>query len=119
MDQYDGDIPNTIAKLTKLPGVGPKIAHLVMQNAWDVNSGIGVDLHVHRIANRLHWVASSNTKSPDQTRIDLEDWLPPQYWREINPLLVGFGQTICTSQRPDCSNCLIREHCYYSGPIRK
>lgn len=65
-DQYDGDIPNTIEGLTSLPGVGPKMGYLTLQVAWNMNLGIGVDVHVHRICNRLGWV---KTKAPEETRL--------------------------------------------------
>ncbi|KAJ3362176.1 DNA N-glycosylase and apurinic/apyrimidinic (AP) lyase [Allomyces arbusculus] len=90
LDEYGGDIPNTIEGLVALPGVGPKMGFLTLQCAWGINSGIGVDVHVHRIANRLGWV---KTSQPEQTRVALESWLPKDKWRAINPLLVGFGQT--------------------------
>lgn len=103
---YDGDIPNSIEGLCELPGVGPKMAHLCMQEAWGMTMGIGVDVHVHRISARLGWVPAKGIKSPEDTRKALEGWLPREYWREINHLLVGFGQTICTPTRPKCSECL-------------
>ncbi|KAL5082618.1 hypothetical protein RYX36_011039 [Vicia faba] len=62
LTKYDGDIPNTIEELLSLPGVGPKIAHLVMIIAWNNVQGICVDTHVHRICNRLGWVSRSGTK---------------------------------------------------------
>lgn len=65
-DQYSGDIPDTIDGLTSLPGVGPKMGYLTLQVAWNKNLGIGVDVHVHRISNRLGWV---NTKTPEETRL--------------------------------------------------
>jgi endonuclease-3 len=65
-DQFDGDIPDTIEGLVSLPGVGPKMGYLALQNAWDKNLGIGVDVHVHRIANRLGWTES---KTPEETRM--------------------------------------------------
>ena len=58
-----------------LPGVGPKMAHLVMDIAWGNVTGIAVDTHVHRISNRLGWVKKT-TKDPEDTRKALEDWLP-------------------------------------------
>lgn len=58
-----------------MPGVGPKMAHLCMDIGWGQVSGIGVDTHVHRIANRLHWVKKT-TQKPEDTRKALEDWLP-------------------------------------------
>ena len=61
--------------LTSLPGVGPKMAYICMTAAWGKVEGIGVDTHVHRIANRLNWVQRS-TKTPEQTRLALENWMP-------------------------------------------
>lgn len=104
-NEYAGDIPDNVKDLCELPGVGPKMAHLCMLEAWNVVSGIGVDTHVHRIAGRLGWVPKKGIKGPEDTRKALESWLPREYWREINHLLVGFGQTICTPTRPKCDEC--------------
>ncbi|KAI8042194.1 hypothetical protein M5D96_003496 [Drosophila gunungcola] len=82
-------------ELIALPGVGPKMAHICMAVAWNKVTGIGVDVHVHRISNRLGWLPKP-TKEPEQTRIALEKWLPHSLWAEVNHLFVGFGQTICT-----------------------
>ncbi|XP_055902685.1 endonuclease III-like protein 1 [Eupeodes corollae] len=110
IDQYDSDIPNDIKGLIKLPGVGPKMAHICMNAAWDIVTGIGVDVHVHRISNRLGWVRQE-TKQPEQTRKELESWLPSEHWKEVNHLLVGFGQTICTPTKPKCGECLNKAIC--------
>ena len=107
LDEYDGDIPDTIEKLVKLPGVGPKMGYLILKVAWNKVDGIGVDVHVHRISNRLQWV---NTKTPEETRVALESWLPRELWHEINLLLVGFGQTICGSS-PKCEQCKLHSIC--------
>ncbi|KAL8208546.1 hypothetical protein R6Q57_007958 [Mikania cordata] len=106
---YHGDIPNTLEALLSLPGIGPKMAHLVMNVAWNNVQGICVDTHVHRICNRLGWV--TQTKTPEQTREGLQKWLPKEEWVLINPLLVGFGQTICTPLRPSCSLCTVSGLC--------
>lgn len=106
--------------LVELPGVGPKMTHLYLQIVFPErqSEGIAVDTHVHRVANRLHWVSSSKskekwkeTKSPEETMRQLEEWLPRRLWAEINPLLVGFGQMICLPQRPKCGECLLRHTC--------
>ena len=89
LEKYDGDIPDTAEKLQELPGVGPKMAFITMNVAFGQPSGIGVDVHVHRIANRLGWC---KTKKPEDTRKALEAWLPVEEWIPINPLLVGFGK---------------------------
>ncbi|KAL9233210.1 hypothetical protein vseg_008234 [Gypsophila vaccaria] len=115
LTKYDGDIPSTLAELQQLPGVGPKIAHLIMNYGWNNVQGICVDTHVHRISNRLGWVSrpgtNQKTKTPEETRVSLERWLPKEEWDPINPLLVGFGQTICTPLRPRCDNCKINSLC--------
>jgi len=112
------DIPDTFQGLKSLPGVGPKMAHLVMTCAWERTEGICVDIHVHRISNRLGWVktwnkASGNSRQqdPEKTREELEQWLPREHWATINPLLVGFGQTICTPLRPKCESCTVNQLC--------
>lgn len=110
IEQYESDIPNDIKGLIKLPGVGPKMAHICMNSAWNIVTGIGVDVHVHRISNRLGWVRQE-TKQPEQTRKELESWLPSDFWKEVNHLLVGFGQTICTPVKPKCGECLNKAIC--------
>lgn len=110
MEKYNSDIPNNIKELVALPGVGPKMAHICMATAWQEVTGIGVDVHVHRISNRLGWL-SQPTKDPEQTRVALEAWLPQQLWSDVNYLLVGFGQTICTPLKPKCLECLNCQIC--------
>ncbi|KAL8416234.1 hypothetical protein RB596_006698 [Gaeumannomyces avenae] len=108
-DRWAGDIPDTIEGLMSLPGVGPKMAHLCMSapNGWDRVEGVGVDVHVHRITNLWGWNGSSGspTKNPEATRAALESWLPRDRWREINWLLVGFGQTVCLPVGRKCGGC--------------
>jgi endonuclease-3 len=107
-DQYAGDIPDTAEGLMSLPGVGPKMAYLCLSAAWGKIEGIGVDVHVHRITNMWKWQRPPS-KNPEETRKALESWLPREYWQEINHLLVGFGQTVCTPEagRRRCGECEI------------
>ncbi|EXB68724.1 Endonuclease III-like protein 1 [Morus notabilis] len=112
---YNGDIPRSLKELLLLPGIGPKMAHLVMNVGWNDVQGICVDTHVHRICNRLGWVSRPGTKqktsTPEETREALQKWLPKEEWVPINPLLVGFGQTVCTPLRPRCGACTVSELC--------
>lgn len=110
LERFDGDIPDSVEGLCSLPGVGPKMAYLAMSCGWGRTVGIGVDTHVHRIANRLGWLPAP-TKQPEQTRKALEAWLPRDLWDEVNHLLVGFGQTVCKPVGPKCSSCLNVELC--------
>ncbi|KUI71476.1 hypothetical protein VM1G_06787 [Cytospora mali] len=101
-DQWKGDIPDSIEGLVALPGVGPKMAHLCLSSAWGRTEGIGVDVHVHRITNLWGW---HKTKTPEETRLALQSWLPRDKWREINWLLVGLGQTVCAPVGRKCGDC--------------
>ncbi|KAJ7084852.1 DNA glycosylase [Mycena belliarum] len=103
-DEFDGDVPQTIEGLISLPGVGPKVGFLTLQAAWNLNVGIGVDVHVLRITRLLGWHTAD---TPEDARISLESWLPKELQREINPLLVGFGQTMCPSKSPRCGECAL------------
>ncbi|KAH6918958.1 DNA-lyase [Coprinopsis sp. MPI-PUGE-AT-0042] len=105
-DEFEGDVPKTVDELCSLPGVGPKMAFLCLQSAWGLNHGIGVDVHVHRITNRLGW-HKRPTKNPEETRLNLQSWLPTEYHQDVNTLLVGFGQMICTPVAPKCDQCLL------------
>ncbi|KMU87199.1 endonuclease III [Coccidioides immitis H538.4] len=80
------------------------MAYLCMSSAWGVDDGIGVDVHVHRITNLWGWV---RTKTPEETRVLLEAWLPREKWREINWLLVGLGQTVCLPVGRRCWECAL------------
>ncbi|KAL7575861.1 hypothetical protein ACA910_003177 [Epithemia clementina (nom. ined.)] len=90
---YGDDIPPTAAQMMDLPGIGPKMAYICEAVAWDPEkpSGIGVDTHMHRLFNQLDWVQA---KTPEQTRIQLESWLPLEKWKTVNLLWVGFGQEV-------------------------
>ncbi|KAK6204663.1 DNA glycosylase [Scheffersomyces amazonensis] len=103
-EKYNGDIPKTIEEIVEFPGVGPKMGYLLLQNGWNINSGIGVDIHLHRLAQMWGWVPK-NSKSPENTRLELEKWLPEKYWADVNPLTVGFGQVICPSKGSNCDLC--------------
>ncbi|KAG0269231.1 DNA N-glycosylase and apurinic/apyrimidinic (AP) lyase [Linnemannia exigua] len=117
-DQYHGDIPDTAEALIALPGVGPKMAYLTLQCAWNKNLGIGVDVHVHRIANRLGWVKTEKD-GPEGTREALQSWLPKEHWREINHIMVGFGQVLCLPRGPICAACPVQERCPSATGITK
>ncbi|KAN0061732.1 orotidine 5'-phosphate decarboxylase [Thecaphora frezii] len=100
-DEFNGDVPKAIDELLTLPGVGPKMAFLAL-SSMGIQVGIGVDTHVHRMTNRLGW---HSTKTPEQTRLNLQSWLPKELHGKINKLLVGFGQTICLPVGPRCDLC--------------
>lgn len=108
LDQrFGGRVPHTIDELCQLPGVGRKTANLVVSVAFD-RPGICVDVHVHRITNRLGLV---RTRTPYETEMALRDLLPARYWKTWNRYLVSFGQTVCRPVNPHCPDCPIRRWC--------
>ena len=115
-EKLAGDIPDSVAALCELKGVGPKMAFIAMHSAWGKNVGIGVDTHVHRIANRLGWVKST---APELTQAHLQSWLPREHWDCLNELLVGFGQTVCKPVAPRCGECDARLICPSSTSKKK
>lgn len=104
-EKAGGDVPQTVDEIIRLPGVGPKMAYLLVQRGWNINEGIGVDVHVHRLAQMWRWVPKSD--SPERTRLALQAWLPKKFWSEINPLLVGFGQVVCVPRASNCDICTL------------
>jgi len=107
MTEYGGTVPDNIDGLLEFKGVGRKTANLVMTLGFG-KPGICVDIHVHRICNRLGYVS---TRSPDETERVLRVQLPTEYWIMINDLLVAFGQNHCHPVSPRCSNCRLFNVC--------
>lgn len=107
VEKYDSKTPDTIEELIKLKGVGRKTANLVVARGFN-KPAICVDVHVHRIFNRLGYV---KTKTPDETEIALRKKLPPKYWIEINTLIVTHGQNVCKPINPNCTECPINGYC--------
>lgn len=104
---YGSRVPDTLDGLLKLKGVGRKTANLVISVGYN-KPGICVDTHVHRITNRWGYVS---TKTPDETETALREKLPKRYWKQINNLLVMFGQNCCKPVSPLCSSCPINDYC--------
>jgi len=96
-------------QLITLPGIGRKIANVILVDICSKDA-IGVDTHVHRIANRLGWV---NTKTPEETEKELKHLVPKKLWNKINKALVGYGQTVCLPVKPQCNECVIKEKCMF------
>ena len=107
LEEFNSKVPSEIDELLKLPGVGRKTANLVRSVAFK-KDGLCVDVHVHRIFNRLGYI---KTKSPFETEMKLREKLPKKYWEKINSLLVAFGQNLCRPISPWCSRCPIIEYC--------
>ena len=106
-EEMNGKVPNTIEDLCKFNGVGRKTANLVLAKGFNTPA-ICVDVHVHRICNRLGLIKTNN---PEETEFALRDKLPKKYWLDINTILVTHGQNVCKPVKPLCDQCPIAEYC--------
>lgn len=111
LERHAGLVPRSIDELLELPGVGRKTANLTVTLGYGL-PGICVDVHVHRIANRLGWV---RTKHPDETEARLREILPKRWWIPINETLVRHGQQVCAPVSPRCSICPVNGACEKRG----
>ena len=111
LDAFGGQVPEEIDDLVTLPGVGRKTANLVRAVAFDKDA-ICVDTHVHRIMNIWGYV---RTKTPLETERALRRKLPRKHWKEVNGILVAFGQGTCRPIGPHCHRCVLKEECPQKG----
>ena len=111
VESWDGDVPRTMAELLELPGVGRKVASIVLSQGYGLPA-IAVDTHVQRISNRLDLVRTSR---PIDTERGLMEILPHRAWKDWNRLLVALGQTICRPRQPLCSVCPLSRLCPKRG----
>jgi endonuclease III len=108
-EEYKGKVPQSIDKLLQLPGVGRKTANCVLVYGFN-KPAIPVDVHVHRISNRLGIV---NTKSPEMTEIELANSTGRRTWTRINNTFVMYGQNICLPRNPRCNLCQLKNDCNF------
>ena len=109
VERFNGEVPDDIRKLLELPGVGRKTANCVLVYGFK-KAAIPVDIHVHRISNRLGLV---NTTTPEKTEIELSRILAKKYWLKVNDTFVMYGQNICLPIKPNCKLCKLKEVCKF------
>ncbi len=113
--KFGGRVPSTLDELVTLPGVGRKTANLVLILAFGSETSICVDIHVHRIANRLGWV---QTRDPEATEQALYRAIDARWWPLVNLYLVTWGQNVCRPVYPRCGDCAISSDCRRVGVER-
>ncbi len=111
LERHEGTVPGTLEALLALPGVGRKTANLTLGLGFG-KPAVCVDVHVHRILNRLGALGSA---TPDDTEALLRAHLPRRWWSRVNAVLVPFGQHLCTPQSPWCSRCPVQAACLRVG----
>ncbi len=114
IEEFDGEVPDSMADLVKLPGVARKTANIVLWNAYpekakrDPEAGIAVDTHVKRLAGRLGF---SGEKDPDKIERDLMEVLPKRDWFPFTYVLIEHGRAVCKAPTPRCEECVVSQLC--------
>ena len=108
VEEFDDEVPQSMAELLKLPGVARKTANVVLGVAYGKAEGVVVDTHVSRLSHRLKL-----TKQKDAGKIekDLMEIVPRKNWIEFAHLLIFHGRRICKARRPLCEQCVVQELC--------
>lgn len=108
VEQHDGQVPDVMDELLELPGVARKTANVVLGNAFGIASGVVVDTHVTRLAQRLGLTRQTN---PEKIERDLMEVVPKRDWVVFSHLLIHHGRRICKARLPLCSECIVEKHC--------
>lgn len=116
LEKYEGKVPDTMEKLTKLPGVARKTANVILSAAFHKTEGITVDTHVKRISQRLRFVDLKGADylkdvSAEKIENELMKNIPRKYWQALPHLLIKLGRDVCTARRPNCKMCIIKDKC--------
>jgi len=114
IDEHDGQVPDTMDELLKLPGVARKTANVILGNAFDKNEGVVVDTHVGRLSVRLGWT-DHHPKDAVKIERDLVATFPRPRWTMLSHLLICHGRAVCKAQRPQCDQCELARSCPKAG----
>lgn len=108
IDDFGGEVPETVEDLTKLPGVGRKTAAIIAYAVFGNNEAVAVDTHVMRLARRMGFTNQSN---PDKISLDLMEQVPKEKWGDTTTLLISHGRAVCTALRRNCHECVFQSNC--------
>jgi endonuclease III len=108
IEEYNGEVPQTMDELLTLGGVARKTANVVLGNAFGIASGVVVDTHVSRLSQRL---GLTENKSPEKIERDLAQLVPKRHWIMFPHWLIFHGRQICHSRKPKCPECVLADIC--------
>ena len=109
VERFKGQVPRTMEELVMLPGVGRKVANVVLANAFDIPA-IAVDTHVFRVSNRS---GLANASTVEKTEKQLMEKIPQDMWKDAHHILIFHGRQVCSAQRPKCDICRLKKLCKY------
>lgn len=110
LENFDGEVPQTMDELLTLPGVGRKSANVILLEAFGIANGIAIDTHAKRVSNRI---GLSSQSDPEKIEQDLLKIFPKEYLKDINHLFVWHGRKTCASRKTRCEECTVKNFCKY------
>jgi endonuclease III len=110
LDHFGGEVPRTMEDLLTIPGVGRKTANIVMYHGFGQNTGIAVDTHVRRLAQRIGFSDTDDVKKIEQ---DLMALFPKKEWGDLTDVFIAHGRATCDARKPLCATCVIQQYCRY------
>ncbi len=114
LSDFSGRVPKTIKELTELPGVGRKVANVMLNEGFGINEGIAVDTHCAVVSRRLGY---SRHKDPKKIEIDLMKKIPEKDWGVASNLFIELGRDTCKAARKECERCVMKRICPSSTVI--
>ncbi len=108
IEEYGGEVPQTMDDLLTLGGVARKTANVVLGNAFGIASGVVVDTHVSRISQLL---GLTKNKTPEKIERDLQELIPKKDWVMFPHWMIYHGRAVCIARRPKCSECVLADIC--------
>ncbi|MCY1005162.1 endonuclease III [Nannocystis pusilla] len=115
VDEFGGEVPQSIEALVRLPGVARKTANVVLATCFNIPSGVIVDTHVIRLSGRM---GLSEHSDPQDIERDLMRMVPQDDWTFFGPAMILLGRYVCTAKKPDCPNCVMQDICPKIGVAR-
>ncbi|MCD4797748.1 MAG: endonuclease III [Methanosarcinales archaeon] len=112
LENFSGNVPDTMEELITLPGVGRKTANVVLSSAYNITEGIAVDTHVKRLSFRL---GLTRYTDPDKIEQDLMKLAPKEEWSDLSYRLILHGRAVCGARKPEHGICMLQHLCPRKG----
>jgi len=108
LEDFGGEVPQTMPDILTLAGVARKTGNVVLGNAFGIASGVVVDTHISRLSQRL---ALTKEKTPEKIELDLQTLVPKKHWIKFPHWLIFHGRQICQARKPKCTECVVADLC--------
>lgn len=108
VEKFGGTVPSNMNDLLKLPGVGRKVANVILNEGFGIDDGIAVDTHCAVVARRLRL---SRHRNPEKIEQDLMRKIPQRYWSRVSNLFIALGRDTCRARQKECARCVLKNIC--------